>query len=552
MTQRNEEKICSRTLGCLSGGILLLSASLAPLHAQPRNNGVGEQPVITEHLDQNAINEGRVSFQQLFEAGQRLFTARFNVLDGQGRPAATGQNNPPTPRTPDPAGPSDVLSTLTRPQPERAQNSTTPALTRVSGPTTNSCAGCHFQPLIGGAGEFVANVIETANFRIPITREFSGEVGNERNSLGMNGAGLIELLAREMSMELIAIRTRAIQQAVGQVRNVTVPLVAKGVDFGQLTVTPTGATVPDAIRGVDPDLIITFSQKGIIPSLRLFSNFAYNSVSGMQSVETFGVGRTGTRDFDRDGIADELTVGDITAATIFQAALSAPGRVFPATADRRRAMDEGERTFSRIGCATCHVPALPLNSTVFTEPGPFNPPGNLQPADVPKPFSFDLLRDGQRPRLQRDRNAEGQILVHAFTDLKRHVIGDADYPHFLNEKVVQEGVPTNQFLTRKLWDAGSSDPYGHRGDLTTLTEAIINHGGEARASRDAFAGLSASERAGIIEFLKSMQVLPESDASFVGALSTNKRWLTRLRSTSAGLTELRRVQRLVAETVLCY
>ncbi len=520
MRKRKEEHLkYRRVLGAcrevLASGLMILCIVPMPAAAQQQATGIGEQPVITEHLDQNAINDGRVGFQQLFEAGERLFTARFNVLDGQGRPAATGQNKPPTSRPPDPAGSPDVLSTLTRPQPERSQNSTTPGLTRVSGPTTNSCAGCHFQPAIGGAGEFVANVIETANFRIPITREFSGDVGNERNSLGMNGAGVIEMLAREMSMELIGIRTRAIQQAVGQVRNVTVPLTAKGVDFGQLTVTPTGTTMPEGIRGVDPDLIIKpFSQKGIVPSLRFFSNFAFNSVSGIQSIETFGVARTGTRDFDRDGVPDEMSIGDITAATIFQAALSVPGRVFPASAERRRAMEEGELTFGRIGCATCHIPALPLNSTMFTEPGPFNPPGNLSPDDVPRTFSFDLTREGQRPRLQRDRNAGGQILVRAFTDLKRHVIGDADYPHFLNEKIIQEGVPTDQFLTRKLWDAGNSDPYGHRGDLTTLTEAIINHGGEARQSRDAFARLSASEKAGIIEFLKSMQVLPETSSSF--------------------------------------
>ena len=513
-----------RNWGALAAGSsgigLAIFFGLAPAGAQQsglQNNGVGEQPVITEHIDQDAINDGRVGFQQLFEAGRKLFTARFNVLDGQGRPGSTGNNNPPTSRTPDSAGPPDVLGVLTRPQPERSQNSSTPALTRVSGPTTNSCAGCHFQPAIGGAGEFVANVIETANFRIPITREFSGDVGNERNSLGMNGAGVIELLAREMSTELISIRTQAIQQAVRTVQNVTVPLMAKGVDFGRLTVTPTGMTIADGIRGVDADLIIKpFSQKGILPSLRVFSNFAFNTVSGMQSVETFGMARTGTRDFDRDGIPDELTVGDITAATIFQAALSVPGRVYPANAQRRQAVDPGEQTFSRIGCATCHVPALPLNSTIFTEPGPFNPPGNMSSADISKPFSFDLTREGQTPRLPRERNASGQVLVRAFTDLKRHVIGDADYPHFLNEKVIQEGVPTNQFLTRKLWDAGSSDPYGHRGDLTTLTEAIINHGGEARQSRDAFAGLSASEKAGIIEFLKSMQVLPENNPSFFG------------------------------------
>lgn len=513
--RQNKPKVDSSLLlgASVAGVVVTLTLGFMPAAAQQSGSqrGVGEQPVITDHLDQGAINDGRITFRQLFEAGEKLFIARFNVLDGQGRPGATGQNNPPTRRTPDPSGPANVLSTLTSPQPQRAQKSTTPAFTRVSGPTTNSCAGCHFQPNIGGAGEHAANVIETANFRDPITRLFSSEVGNERNTPGMNGAGAIELLAREMSMELMAVRTQAIQQAVRTLTNVTVPLMAKGVSFGQITVTPMGMTLPGGIQGVDPDLIIKpFSQKGILPSLRVFANFAFNSVSGIQSIETFGAARTGTNDFDLDGVPDEMTTGDITASVVFQAALSTPGRVMPLDPRRRRAVEEGEQTFSRIGCATCHVPALPLNSTVFTEPGPFNPPGNLSATDVPRPFSWDITQQGQTPRLPADRNAAGQVLVRAFTDLKRHVIGDADYPHFLNETIIQEGVPTNQFITRKLWDAGSSDPYGHRGDLTTLTEAIINHGGEARQSRDAFARLSAAEQAGIIEFLKSMQVLPET------------------------------------------
>ncbi|PYT08625.1 MAG: hypothetical protein DMF49_04685, partial [Acidobacteria bacterium] len=81
--------------------------------------------------------------------------------------------------------------------------------------------------------------------------------------------------------------------------------------------------------------------------------------------------------------------------------------------------------------------------------------------------------------------------------------------HFCNEKVVQEGVPVDQFITRKLWDAGNSAPYGHRGDLTTLTEAIESHGGEARAARDAFISLPRADRDDIIEFLKSLQILPD-------------------------------------------
>jgi len=66
--------------------------------------------------------------------------------------------------------------------------------------------------------------------------------------------------------------------------------------------------------------------------------------------------------------------------------------------------------------------------------------------------------------------------------------------------------PTGAFLSRKLWDAGNSDPYGHRGDLTTLTEAIWFHGGEARQERDAFFNLPKTRQDEVIEFLKSMIV----------------------------------------------
>ncbi|MEK7424548.1 MAG: di-heme oxidoredictase family protein, partial [Actinomycetota bacterium] len=55
----------------------------------------------------------------------------------------------------------------------------------------------------------------------------------------------------------------------------------------------------------------------------------------------------------------------------------------------------------------------------------------------------------------------------------------------------------------------------HRGDLTTITEAILAHGGEGRASRDAFSALPKQERDAIVEFLKSLQVLPEGASTLV-------------------------------------
>ncbi len=333
------------------------------------------------------------------------------------------------------------------------------------------------------------------------------EFSNERNTLGMHGAGPIEMLAREMTAELQATRAAAAADAASSGSPVTRSLSAKGVSFGSITARPDGTFDTTGVQGVDADLVIRpFHQKGVVVSLREFTNNANNHHHGMQSVERFGVARTGSDDFDEDGVVDELTVGDITAETLFQAALGVPGVVTPGDKARRQAAALGETRFSEIGCAVCHVPAMTLNSALFTEANPYNPPGNLRPGDMSAIISFDMTKQGLGPYLERSGNG---AIVRAFTDLKRHVISDAGDSYYANEKMVQGGVPVDQFITRKLWDVGNTAPYGHRGDLTTITEAILHHAGEARASREAFSALPASDQAAIIEFLRSLQVLPE-------------------------------------------
>jgi CxxC motif-containing protein (DUF1111 family) len=166
-----------------------------------------------------------------------------------------------------------------------------------------------------------------------------------------------------------------------------------------------------------------------------------------------------------------------------------------------------------------------LDDPKFTEPNPYNPAGNLRPDNYTGTASgFDMTRQGIGRRLER--LPEGHALVRAYTDLKRHDLNDAEYTHFANEQIAQGDLaglapasaftitppaprPKRAFLTRKLWDLGSSAPYGHRGDLTTVTEAIYFHGGEARAARDRFFALPETDRAAVVSFLKSLQVLPE-------------------------------------------
>lgn len=472
--------------------LLAAAAVLAPIAASV---WAADRPVIESHVDQERIEKGDVSFDALFQAGRFLFNARFNKADGQGRPASMGHGAPRT--------------------------ASQPAFTRMSGPDSNSCEGCHFQPRSGGAGDFATNVFVLAQERDPVVTAFDPRDGTERNSLGMNGSGAIELLSREMTRELVATREAALAEAKTSGHDVRKPLVAKGVSFGQVLALPDGRIDPREIAGVDWDLVIKpFHQKGAVVSLREFTVTAMNHHHGMQPVERFGKGV----DADKDGVVDELSEGDITAVTVYQAGLNLPGRKLPFEPERRAAAVRGERVFAEVGCGSCHVPELPLDDAVFTEPGPFNPPGNLRAQDrgVKSLFRFDLSKDTTAPRVYK--HGRGYV-VRAFTDLKRHDLNDGTYAHFANERAPQgflHGVaptaafteptrprPLREFLTRKLWDAGSSAPYGHRGDLTTMTEAINFHGGEARAIRDRYFTLPEADQDAVVEFLKTLQVLPE-------------------------------------------
>jgi hypothetical protein len=491
-----QEELAMKLLKIVLLTSFVLLTLLAPFEDQPARAqrpapSVGERPVLEERLEQAEIEQGAISFKRLLELGEFIFAARWNKLDGQGRPASTGAGTP------------------TRRDPTRDVG-----FIRTSGPDATSCADCHHQPHIGGAGGFVANVFVLAQTLDPVTDSISAEFSNERNTLGMNGSGAIEMLAREMTADLLAIRERARAEARLTGRNITRVLETKGVNFGRITAQPDGAVDTAQVEGVDADLIIKpFHQKGVVNSLRVFTVNAFNHHHGMQAVERFGLGQRDNRgnvittsDFDEDGVLDELTVGDITAATIFQAAMNIPGRVISNDPVRRAAADRGEVLFDVIGCTDCHKPALALNSRFLSEPNPFNSPGNLRLQDVGRPVTFDLTRDIPRPRLER--TATGGAIVRAYTDLKRHVICDDQDPFFRNERVIQSGVPVDQFITRKLWDVDNTAPYGHRGDLTTITEVILHHAGEARPQRERFAALSREQQSEIVEFLKQLQVLP--------------------------------------------
>ena len=209
-----------------------------------------------------------------------------------------------------------------------------------------------------------------------------------------------------------------------------------------------------------------------IVSLRQFSTNAFNHRHGMQAEERFGLGT----DLDGDGFVNELTVADLTAASINQATLPVPGRVIPNNPAVERANLVGETVFNQIGCATCHA-TLPLTSGnnpglrgqpgwIYFEPNPYNPSTgpnspNLQlgPAHYPvsaPALTVDLTSDAlPLPRL---RAHGGVVMVPAYTDLKDHDITTG--PGDPNCEPLDQNQPAGspeffggncKFITRKLW-----------------------------------------------------------------------------------------------------
>jgi len=452
---------------------------------------VGEKGAfpLKAHLESADIAAGKYTPAQFIESGADLFHTPFNGLDGVG----VAKSKAGTVNRFVPIGP--------------------------TGPSSTSCGECHNEPFPSSAG--------LAHSSVARDPEADGKPPfNVRSVRSLYGDGLMQMLAEEMTEDLQAIRNAT---PPGAAR----PLVSKGISFGRIARAADGSWITSGVEGLaapslatagpasPPSLIVRpFHQAGNVVSLRQFSNNAFNHHHGIQSTERFGI----NTDSDGDGVVNEMTRADVTAVSIFQAAMAVPGRVIPDDPEIEEAVLVGEKRFAAIGCTTCHVPALPLDRRgwVFTEPNPFNPaaPPNLQAGQAPT-LSVDLSSDDlPQPRL---RPSGGVVMVPAFTDLKLHdittgVAGDPNIePLDMNQPAGSPGffAGNRRFLTRKLWGAANEPPFFHHGMFTTLRQAIKAHDGEARAVRIAFEALAPFDQDAIVEFLKTLQVLPPGTRDLV-------------------------------------
>ncbi len=466
-----------------SGLSLALSAFLAVGAIAEVEGASWDERIFSSHVDFDAVAQaGESAIPALIARGRQLFKAKFTDEDGAGRPRAT-QAIIPTKR----------------------KRGTNPAFSRTSGPDSNSCSGCHNDPITGGSGDTVANAFVSEGFESAEFDNTDPSFSSERHTVALMGAGLVELLAREMTADLQAARNDAVKRAWASGVDVRVDLVSKGVRFGSILAHPDGIVDLDRIEGVDADLVLRpFSRKGVFTSLRQFTINAMNAHHGMEAMERFGVRWTGSHDFDESGVPDAVTLGDISALVAFQASLPPPTVKRDLPDDWRIAASEGARQFKELGCASCHVETLPLKSLVFTDPAPYDTAGTLRASETTRSIRIDLSKMPFASQLQK--NDKGEWLIPVYSDLKRHLMVDGQVNALGNELQAQRFVERDVFLTPRLWGVGSTAPYGHRGDFRSLNEIISAHGGEARFSRDAYLACDPPMRESVIAYLRSLVI----------------------------------------------
>ncbi|MDB6139378.1 MAG: hypothetical protein JWO94_2450 [Verrucomicrobiaceae bacterium] len=121
---------------------------------------------------------------------------------------------------------------------------------------------------------------------------------------------------------------------------------------------------------------------------------------------------------------------------------------------------QGRNVFNLVNCNQCHTPVM------ITGP-------NTIPALNSKP-------------------------VNLYSDLLLHDMGT------LNDGIAQSAASTNEMKTPPLWGLHASPPYLHDGRAPSVDAAIRAHDGEARTSRDQYAGLTPAQRQQLLDFLQTL------------------------------------------------
>ena len=329
------------------------------------------------------------------------------------------------------------------------------------GPMFNevSCAECHENPVRGGSGDEI---------ELHATATLAGGACDELTALGgpvyqtFSGASLISLLRR------LGVQKEPVPPtASGTGLRTSAPVFGLGLldavpDATLLALADPNDRNGDGISGranlTADGRVGRFGRKAVDASLRAFNDGAFREEMGITSAAHPTEGSFGGYPLvpNSDRVVDPELGEEALALTDAFVRLLAPVAPLDLTKQARA----GRNLFSRINCSGCHMPSLKTGD---------NPVAALRYRDVA-----------------------------AYSDLLLHDMG----PELAD--ICRPGAAPSEFRTQPLMGLRLLPHFMHDGRALTVTDAIQAHGGEAARSRDAFNGLSESDKAAIVAFLNSL------------------------------------------------
>ena len=207
-----------------------------------------------------------------------------------------------------------------------------------------------------------------------------------------------------------------------------------------------------------------FGWKANQPTLLQQVAAAYNDDMGITTSLFFVENSAGQSQLTKHGVTPEVSDEILEVVTFYVQTLAVPAR---RDVDNPQ-VKQGEQLFAKAQCASCHIPTL--RTGVLT--------------GVP---------------------SVSNQTIHPYTDLLLHDMGPG-----LADNRPDFHASGSEWRTPPLWGIGlvkrvnGHTNFLHDGRARDLMEAILWHGGEAEASRQAVEQMSKTERDALIAFLESL------------------------------------------------
>ncbi len=166
----------------------------------------------------------------------------------------------------------------------------------------------------------------------------------------------------------------------------------------------------------------------------------------------------------------DLSDDQLAAMVAFVGSLPQPEQVLPQDETARSTVHHGEQLFHQIGCADCHPKSLGSVDGIYSD-----------------------------------------LMLHRVEDENN---GGSSYRREEPEVPLPARVPRlAEWKTPPLWGVADTAPYFHDGESPTLLSAIQRHGGDARNVTDRWLRLSHEDRGAIIAFLRTLRAPGEPSPS---------------------------------------